>query len=368
MDYTKIVTDEYNNPETGLSSAQALYQRLKKQYPDITLKRIKDIMTSNEGYQISQKLVKKFDKRKTIFFYPDELWQMDLVFLDTPQGAPATLNDGVTCLLTAIDCFSKYAWVRPMQNKTGPETAEAMKSIFATGRKPKMLQVDHGSEFHNDDVKKMLSERNIHMYSSNSIHKAAIVERFNRTLKQKMARLFEVTQKFRYIDRLQSLVNNYNSSYHTTIKMTPKEASEKKNEAVVFDNIFSAPIPEKKESKFKVGDWVRIPRTTNIFTKELVGRWSVQIYRIGEVKNTTPVTYKLIEYNGTPVKGAYYDQQLLKIDASKIRELFRIDKVLETKGEGAKKKALVSFIGWGPQYREWLPYDKVEDIVSPLSV
>ena len=57
-------------------------------------------------------------------------------------------NDGVKHLLTSIDTFSKYAWVRLLQNKAGQSDTEALKSIL-NKEIPLMLQSDKGTEFKN---------------------------------------------------------------------------------------------------------------------------------------------------------------------------------------------------------------------------
>jgi len=97
-------------------------------------------------------------------------------------------NDGSRYLLTCIDVFIKWAWAVPVRRKIGQNVAEAFEKILADGN-CKMLQSDKGTEFLNSTFQSMLQLRGIKSYTSkNEDLKAAIVERFNRTLKTKMFR------------------------------------------------------------------------------------------------------------------------------------------------------------------------------------
>ena len=103
-------------------------------------------------------------------------------------------NKGNHFILTVIDVFSRYAWARPLKSKHGKEVAAALKDIFAEGRIPKRLQTDQGKEFYNTPVRRLLDKHGIELFSIKSAYKAALVERFNRTLKHRIWRYF--TSKF----------------------------------------------------------------------------------------------------------------------------------------------------------------------------
>ena len=84
-----------------------------------------------------------------------------------------------------------------------------------------------------------------------------------------------------YIDKLDDIVNEYNNTYHRTIKMKPVD---------VKDNVyieFSKEVNDK-DSKFKVGDHVRISKYKSIFAKGCVPNCSEEVYVIKEVENTVP--------------------------------------------------------------------------------
>ena len=83
---------------------------------------------------------RKFPNTRVLVFGADEHWAADLVEVQTLKS----YNKGVRYLLTVVDVFSKYVWVRPLVNKTGGEVEKAFQSIFKEGRKPLRLQTDEG--------------------------------------------------------------------------------------------------------------------------------------------------------------------------------------------------------------------------------
>ena len=93
-------------------------------------------------------------------------------------------NNGVKYLLTVIDVFSKYGWMKPLKSKTGLEVAIALKKIF-TERKPDKLWVDFGGEFCNKEVQKLVT-----LYSTENEEKSSVAERWNRTMKEKNVQVF----------------------------------------------------------------------------------------------------------------------------------------------------------------------------------
>ena len=101
-------------------------------------------------------------------------------------------NKGFRFLLCAIDIFSKYTWAVSLKDKKGVTTVSAFQKILNkstelhSGHKPNKVGVDKGSEFYNSSFKKWLKDNDIEMYSIHNGGKSVAVERFIRTLKNKM--------------------------------------------------------------------------------------------------------------------------------------------------------------------------------------
>ena len=133
-------------------------------------------------------------------------------------------NNGIQYLLTVIDTFSKFVWIIPLKRKTGQEVANAFSRILKE-RRPSKMWVDEGRKFYNKDVQKL-----VELYSTENEEKSCVIERLNRTIKEKMFKYFSANNTRKYVDVLDLLVDQYNNTIHSSIIMTPKEASHKENQ------------------------------------------------------------------------------------------------------------------------------------------
>ena len=137
-------------------------------------------------------------------------------------------NKGYRYLLMVLDVFSKYGWIVPLKDKKGETVAEAFKKIFKEGRKPQYLWTDKGKEYYNKHVKELLDKNKITLYSTENEEKSSVCERWNRTIKSEMWKQFTVQGNTMYLDMLPKILKQYNNTKHSSIKMTPIEASKKK--------------------------------------------------------------------------------------------------------------------------------------------
>ena len=187
----------------------------------------------------------------------------------------------------------------PIKDKTGKLITDAFQKIVKTsGRRPKILWVDQGPEFYNRVFRGWLEENDVEMYSIYNDGKTVVVERFNLTMKERMWRYFSANNTHRYYDILDTLISSYNAKYHRSIKMSPKDASLKKNESKVYKSLYGIlSALEPPQPKFKVGDNVRISKKNSMFEKGYTPRWTTEIFKIYEVQMTRPVTYKLEDLN-----------------------------------------------------------------------
>jgi len=217
----------------------------------------------------------------------------------------AKQNNDYNYLLTVIDVFSKFAWTIPLKAKTGKQMIELFQNLFKN-RKPKKIWTDAGKEFINKEFKKFLSDNEVELYQTYNEGKAVVIERFNRTLKEKMWRYFTETNNNKYLHILPKLLFEYNNTIHSTIKMTPIEGSKSKNEHKI--NYISEIIKEKP--KFKIGDRVRIYKYKKLFAKGYETNWTKEIFVISAINNTSPITYKIKDLNGEDIVGSFYKQEL----------------------------------------------------------
>ena len=115
------------------------------------------------------------------------------------------------------------------------------------------------------------------MYSTHNEGKSVVAERFIRTIKSKIYKYMTSISKNVYINKLDDIVNEYNNTYHTTIKMKPIDV--KVNTYINTDKEIN-----NKDPEFKVGDRVRISKCKNIFAKGYMPNWSEEVFVIKKLK------------------------------------------------------------------------------------
>ena len=231
--------------------------------------------------------------------FKDNIWGVDLADMQSLSKK----NKVIKYLLCAIDLFSKYAFVIPLKDKKGISIVNAFNKIIKqSNRKPNKTWVDQGVEFYNV-FEKWLSDNDIIMYSMYNEGKSAVAERFIRKLKNKLYKHMTATGKKVYYDVLDNAVNKYNNTKHSTIKMKPIDVGDN-NKRVYIDE------HNEKDSKFKVGDRVRISKFKNIFAKGYAPNWSSEIFIVDKVNDTVPYTYNLKDLNDEEIVGSFYDKEL----------------------------------------------------------
>ena len=141
----------------------------------------------------------------------------------------ARVNKGFKYILVVLDVFSRYAYARPLKNKTGLHVSRAFEDIFKES-KPKKLWTDRGTDFYNSHMKNLLTQNGIIQYSTYNEPKAMIAERFIRTLRKKIETNFILTDSTVWYDILPQLITEYNTTVHSSLKMTPENAKKQNYE------------------------------------------------------------------------------------------------------------------------------------------
>ena len=143
------------------------------------------------------------------------------------------------------------------------------------------------------------------MYSRYNEGKSVVAERFIRTLKNKLYKHMTATGKNVYYDVLDYVVNKYNNTKHSTMKMKPIDVGDNNKRAYIDEQ-------NEKDSRFKVGDRVRISRYKNISAKGYTPNWSKEIFIVDKINDTVPYTYNLKDLNDEEIIGSFYDKELQK--------------------------------------------------------
>ena len=258
--------------------------------------------------ELHKPIINKFNKRKVYSQFEDNIWGVDLgeQIWEADMQSLSRKNKRTKYLLCAIDLFSKYAFVIPLKDKKGISIVNAFNKIInQSNRKPNKIWVDQGSEFYNNVFKKCLSDDDIIMYSTYNEGKSVVDERFIRTLKNKLYKHMTAAGKNVYYDVLDEVVNKYNNTKHSTIKMKPIDVKDN-NERIYIDE------HNERNSRLKVGDRARISKFKNIFAKGYTPNWSKEIFIVNKINDTVPYTYNIKDLNDEEIIGNFYDRELQK--------------------------------------------------------
>jgi transposase InsO family protein len=302
-------------------------------------------LETQDTYTLHKPLTKRFPRRKTFAKGIDDLFQADLADMRNLVSH----NDGYAYILTCIDVFSRYAFAVPVKDKRGSTVANAFEKIFAT-RVPNMLQTDRGLEFLNAQVQGVFRRHNIrHYFSLNDDIKAALIERFNRTLKSRLYRFMTHHRTNRWIDVLSDVVDSYNRSRHRSIGMAPIDVVPE-NEDELAKRLYPPKPPLKY--RYDAGDRVRIARYKHVFQKGYLPNWTEEVFEIAEKYPTFPVTYGLKDLAGESIKGKFYEQELQKV--TKADDVYEVEKVLKTRRRGGKIEYFVKWKGYPEKFNSWV--------------
>ena len=357
-------------PGAFSSSPFKLQKILIKNYniTNVTLKQIAQWLKRNYSHSIHTRADLIFKRNQIIATDLDEQWQGDLFFIDEFKST----NKGFKCGLVMIDVVSRFAWGELMTTKKGPATTEALKKILERSepRKPKRIQTDQGTEFLNQTFQNFLKQRDIDFFFTYSDHKAAIAERFIKTLKTLIFKYLDENQTNVYWDKFQDIIQSYNDTFHSTIQTEPSSVTQT-NVGKILGNLYghlwkSGDRFEKRKNQFKIGDYVRLSKIHSAtFKKGYRGNWTEEIFQIKKIKNTFPfVTYGIQDLNMKEVLGSYYAEEIQKVPEVDFRQQYwKIEKVLDHRTlKSGKKESLVKWVGYDNSFNSWIPVYKIKTL------
>ena len=290
----------FYNPKEGLSNVQELYKRSREKGHKYTLKQVREWYKDqpvNQIYKQPQK-VQRFNKIQSNNFSVGT-FQADLMDLQRF----ARWNKGYRYLLNIIDIYSRYAWSFPIKSKKPSEIAPFFKQVIDEVKPKKMwFTFDNGNEF-KGDVKKLLNEKGAEIHlndpkSINSKNTVGLIERFNKTLLNKIRKYMTINDTVKYYDAVPDMIDNYNNTVHSTTNKTPYSILKGKQ----------VPLIELHDTDlikydYKIGDYVRFQKKNKTFDKKgFIPTFSLNVHQIVGKKGRQ---YKLDN------DKAYYPEQLI---------------------------------------------------------
>ena len=257
----------------------------------------------NEIYSKGPK--RNYATNKTDVYHIDDIWSLDI--LDLKDYGPEN-NNNYRYVLVIIDNFSKFGWTIPLKNKNAITIKDSFENILINSkRKPNLIETDRGKEFYNNIFQDFLNKNDIKLYSRNSSYGAVFAERFNRTIRDLLKKIVFERGDANWIDVLQTITKQYNNRVHSSTKLSPKDASLKKNEGLVYKNLLDK--RKKVKPKYEIGDLVRTADLKKTFSKGDTTNWSYKLYKITEIINDTIPSYRLDN-----LKERYNESLLKKSD------------------------------------------------------
>ena len=306
------------------------------------------MLSYGHSYTLHKQIKRKFPRNKTFAVGLDSDWQADLCDVLSLRKE----NDGFGYILTVIDVLSKYAWAVPVKNKKPETVAQAFQQIITgSGRKPWRLYTDKGLEFRGKPFQVMLKKNCIKYISSESPDvKAAIAERYNRTLKTRLWRHFTKTRSQRFIEILPQIVHAINHSYHRAIKMRPFDV-DNNNETEVWKTLYGD-LDKKAKFNFEIGDRVRIAKHKHAFKKGYLPNFTQEIFTIMERIARNPPVYKLQDLAGETIVGIFYEPELVKVLST--GDIYLIEKVIKTRKRKGIIEHFVKWLGYPDKFNQWI--------------
>lgn len=353
----------------AFSSPQAIYKFFEG---DVSLSMIQDALEHVDSYTLHREYKSPAVYNPYYTYRRRVQFQADLIDISSLKQD----NDNVTFLLVIIDIFSRKIWVMPLKRKTGVATATALEDWFTEMEQEpgwsttsRSFLTDSGKEFLNQLVRDLMTRKGMRMEQAKNIHKAAIVERVNKSLQVLIYKYLTDRGETKYLDVLSSLVKTYNNRKHRSLNyLSPNEADTPENQVIVRSIHLTryAKINNRRTKKnyvkFKIGDTVRIKTHANAPSsarRAYLQQFHGEYFVVVKINRRMPIIMYEIKSMDTEeeIEGGFYANEMVPVRG----DTFKIDKILETKGRGRKKKHLVQWKHFSSRWNSWV---KDSDMVN----
>ena len=232
---------------------------------------------------------KNYPTNKIIYNHIDEIWSIDLADMIDYK---ISNNKGYRYIFIILDNYSKYLWGISLKNKYSQTITNEFSNILTTSkRKPLKIESDRGSEWYNSIFQNFLKAKNIHHYSRFTDKGPSKAERVIRTVRNLIKKPVFEKGRADWLSELPSVIKQYNNTIHSSIKLTPSQASKKLNEKEVYSNLQDK--RRKLNPKYKLGQLVRTADIKKVFSKCDSTNYSYKLHIITEVIHDTIPSYRI---------------------------------------------------------------------------
>jgi len=300
----KAIKDAYYDPKTGFVDPQKLHRKMKERGLDVTLEEVEEVVDRQLTDQVYRP-IGKFKRKYNPIVSPAKGNNMQVDLLDMSKYSK--FNKGFKWLMNGVDVYSRYAHAVPMKTKNENDILPAFREMIKVLGVPKNLNTDLEAGITGNRFQRVLKELNIQHFRNDPELKRnnSIVERFNRTLREKLQRYFYSHDTSNWMNVITDIVDNYNTTYHSGIKAVPDKVWDGKETPNQDKALTVYP------SGLKIGDKVRMLKfRDNIFDKKSTEKnWTKNVYTIVAIEGKS-----YIVENAKGVKHSRKDFELLKVD------------------------------------------------------
>ena len=289
----ETISNVYYNINEGFGSIQDTYKKAKEKDPEITLEEVREFMRKQpnrqiKGYRGTNSYTAPFARFQ---------YQIDVMFMkplsDNPEVEISTKGEPKQALVV-IDIFSKMADVIPMKEYNSENVLTALKQAFKEMGQPISVYSDNDGAFQSV-VKKFFDDEGI-QHIVTQTH-ANVAERFIRTMKNMIHDRVRFN-KSGWTSMLPAVLKKYNSTEHSSTKMTPNQAHKDDNNLKVRLNSTLRESNRRKYPEVKEGDKVKYfkkKRGNYTDRKEYKSKWSPESYKVLKIQRdmTGNRTFKL---------------------------------------------------------------------------
>ena len=263
--------------------SKQLYDKAKIRHPKITLKYVANWLKEQAAYQVNKEAPKTHEFLP-IYSDKSNSYQLDLTFFPKYKEE----NDGNWVLFTAININTRYAYAYYSKNKE-KETILNMLKVMHNKTEINAITCDFGSDFNNFIFKEYCDKHNITIYFVLSeTRKLGIINRFHRTIKDKLKYHFTDDGSLNWVDVIDKIVYNYNHTVNRGVGFAPvKITSAIENDIITNKKDETEIMRNKIMPEFLVGDRVRIQRKKQIFDDKLLSRYRDEIFDVIKVYDNT---------------------------------------------------------------------------------
>ena len=300
------------------------------------------------------------------------LWEADLMFFTHPDFVKA--NDGKLYILAIIDTFTKMVHMMILKSKESKYITQKVNELFSF-EKPKYLRVDGGGEFISKQFTDMCRRNNVKLYVAMEPIKCATIERFNRTFKRLLVQMMEYNNSIRWSDFVVPCLEIYHSRKHSSLNMSPRNADKPKNESMIFQRNLKKyskydrikVIKNRKRAKFQKGQFVKIFKKKNIFSRGYNKNVTQEYFKIYHIdRKLSKDRYYLKDLAGEKLLGSFYGEYLVSFFPPDNNAEYKIDPAFtdfKRKNIRGIPHIWVKWLGWPNKFNQWVPLDSVARIL-----